>query len=222
MIADFARGCHAALPVALSYFPIAVSFGIVAGDGGLPLWLAALMSAVVYAGASQFAAVAMLRLGAPAPEIVLATFFLNLRHLVMNLSLLPRLPDSRLGRLLVAPGITDETFAVASFHPDERVRSIAGMAGLALTAWASWLAGTVTGGLAADALPALFTEAMAVALYGLFIGLLVPAVRAAPAGLVAATAAMAVNWAASQVLPPGWAIILAILAGASVGAAARR
>ncbi len=222
MISDFARGLRAALPVMLGYFPIAVSFGIVARDGGLPLWLAALMSVIVYAGASQFAAVAMLRLGAPVPEIVLATFFLNLRHFVMNLSLLPRLPARRGGRAALALGVTDETFAVASFHKDERVRSLPGMAGLVVGAWAAWWSGTIAGGLAADAMPRLLTEAMGVMLYGLFIGLLVPAVRAVPKGLVAAVAAMAVNWAAVQAIPPGWAMIAAILAGATIGAVATR
>jgi 4-azaleucine resistance transporter AzlC len=217
----FLLGVRAALPIVVGYVPIAISFGIVARDGGLPLWLAGLMSAIVYAGASQFAAVAMLRLGAPVPEIVLATFFLNLRHLVMGLALIPKLPPGP-ARTGVAAALTDETFAVASFHPDARLRTVPAMAGLVLTAWAAWLGGTVLGGMVADALPRLLANAMGVALYGLFIGLLVPAVRVVPKGLVAAVAAMAANWAALQVLPPGWAIIAAILAGASVGAVAAK
>jgi 4-azaleucine resistance transporter AzlC len=211
-------GVKAAVPIAVGYLPIAFSFGLLAHQAGLPVWTAALMSAAVYAGASQFAALAMLGFGAPIPEIVLATLFLNLRHLVLNLSLLPRLGvDSRKGRAAIAAGITDETFAVASFAPDGRVRSAEGMAGLLIGAWSSWLVGTLAGSWLAPLIPRSVGEAMGVMLPGLFIGLLVPALRRFPPGVTVVAGAMVLHLAARQVLPPGWALVVAIIGGSLIG-----
>ncbi len=216
--ARFLIGLKAASPVMLGYLPIAMSFGLVAQEAGMPLVWAGAMSALVYAGASQFAAAAMLKLGAPTPEIVVATFFMNLRHTVMSLALLPKVKGGVAARAVLAAGITDETFAVASFSRDPALKSPAGLAGLFLGSWASWFCGTLLGGGLAVFLPKLLTDAMEVMLYGLFIGLLVPALRAAPRGLVAALSAMAAHLIAKQFLPPGWAIVVAILTGSAIGA----
>ena len=119
--------------------------------------------------------------------------------------------------MALAAGVTDETFAVASFSTIPEVRTPAGMAGLVFGAWASWFLGTVLGGWIAPFLPKILTDAMGVTLYGLFIGLLVPAIRSVPRGAVIAAAAMLIHLAARQVLPPGWAIVAAILGGSLVG-----
>jgi len=190
----FRQGLKASFPVVVGYLPIAFSFGLVSHEGGLPWWAAGLMSLIVYTGAGQFAALSMLGMGTPMPEIVAAVLFMNLRHIVMNLALLPKLAIRSLGlRSLVALGVTDETFAVSLFSADEEVLTTAGMLGLNLGAWSSWWM-----------------------LYGLFIGLLVPAVRGKSRGLVIALGAMAVNLAARQVLAPGWALVAAILLGAGL------
>jgi len=213
----FLSGLRASFPVVVGYLPIAFSFGLVSHEGGLPLWASVLMSAVVYTGAGQFAAVSMLGMGTPGPEIVMAVLFMNLRHVVMNLALLPKLAMKSMGlRSLVALGVTDETFAVSMFSGSDDVLTLAGMLGLNLGAWMSWWLGTVCGAWAAGLVPRGLNDAMAVMLYGLFIGLLVPAVRGAPKGLAIAIGAMGVHLAARQVLPPGWALVAAILLGGCV------
>lgn len=213
----FLVGLRASFPVVVGYVPIAFSFGLVSHGGGLPLWAAALMSAIVYTGAGQFAAISMLGLATPVPEIVLAVLFMNLRHVVMNLALLPRLAVRSLGlRGLVALGVTDETFAVAAFSREPALSTAAGMLGLNCGAWLSWLLGTIPGAWAAALVPKALNDAMAVMLYGLFIGLLVPAVRGAPRGLAIALGAMAVHLAARQVLAPGWSLVAAIVLGAGL------
>lgn len=213
----FLAGLRASFPVVVGYLPIAFSFGLVSHEGGLPLWAAALMSMAVYTGAGQFAAVSMLGMGTPALEIVVAVLFMNLRHIVMNLALLPKLAARSLGlRSLISVGVTDETFAVAMFSPDAEVLTPAGMLGLNLGAWSSWWMGSVAGAWAAGQVPKSINDAMAVMLYGLFIGLLVPAVRGKTGGLVVALGAMAVNLLARQALPPGWALVAAILLGAGL------
>ena len=213
----FRQGLKASFPVVVGYLPIAFSFGLVSHEGGLPWWAAGLMSLIVYTGAGQFAALSMLGMGTPMPEIVAAVLFMNLRHIVMNLALLPKLAIRSLGlRSLVALGVTDETFAVSLFSADEEVLTTAGMLGLNLGAWSSWWMGSLVGAWAAGLVPKGLNDAMAVMLYGLFIGLLVPAVRGKSRGLVIALGAMAVNLAARQVLAPGWALVAAILLGAGL------
>ncbi len=208
------RGLRASLPVVLGYLPIAVSFGIVAAEAGMPAWWAPLMSLLVYAGASQFAAVAMIKLATPLPEIVLATLFMNLRHLVMSLSMAPRLRlEARGARMLAGAGLTDESFAVASLHPDDALRTGWGLVGVMLPPYLAWVAGTVLGSELAPLLPAAVGQVLGIAIYGLFIGLLVPALKGARRGLVPAGVAMATNWALSGLLAPGWALVAAILAG---------
>lgn len=213
----FLAGLRAALPVVAGYLPIAVSFGLVARDAGFSPAMAALMSAVVYAGASQFAAAAMVAAGTMVPEIVLATFFMNLRHLVMTASLMRKVSvPSRTQRLGIAALLTDETFAVASFSREAALARAPGLAGLMLAAWTTWWAGTILGARMADLIPPALAEAMGVMLYGLFIGLLVPAVRGAPIGLAVAVTAMASHTALRLVLAPGWAMVAAIILGAAL------
>jgi len=215
----FLRGLRASFPVVVGYCPIAFSFGLVSHEGGLPLWAAVLMSMLVYTGAGQFATISMLGMGTAPAEIVAAVLFMNLRHVVMNLALLPKLAIRSLGlRSLVALGVTDETFAVALFSGETALGSAAGMLGLNLGAWSSWWLGSLAGAWAAGLVPQALNRAMAVMLYGLFIGLLVPALRGqgGKRGLIIALAAMAAHLAARQILAPGWAIVAAILAGASV------
>lgn len=213
----FLLGLRASFPVVVGYLPIAFSFGLVSHEGGLPLWAAALMSMIVYTGAGQFAALSMLGMGTPGLEIVMAVLFMNLRHVVMNLALLPKLAARSLGlRALVSLGVTDETFAVALFSGKGEVLTPAGMLGLNLGAWSSWWLGSIAGAWAAGLAPKSLNAAMAVMLYGLFIGLLVPAVRGNRKGLLIALGAMLVHLAARQVLAPGWALVTAILLGASL------
>lgn len=106
-------GLAAAWPICLGYFPIGLSLGVLAQKSGLAPWQMALMSLLVFAGGSQFIAVAMLEAkGAPA-TIVITTFMVNLRHLLMSSSLSLYFPKaSRRFLALFAYGVTDESFAV--------------------------------------------------------------------------------------------------------------
>ena len=111
----FGDGVQAAIPIVLGYLPVGMAFGVLARRAGLSPSEAVLMSLVVYAGASQFLAVEMLSQGLLGLPVVLATFFINLRHLLMSSTLAPRLQGVRLPLLgLLAGQLTDESFAVAA------------------------------------------------------------------------------------------------------------
>jgi len=88
----FLRGIKIGTPLALTYIPGAVAFGILAKTAGLTLWECVFMSFIVFAGASQFVAVNLITLGTPVAEILVAVGVLNMRHLLMSSSMSKRIP----------------------------------------------------------------------------------------------------------------------------------
>ncbi len=107
------QGGTAAWPICLGYLPIGLAFGVLAQKAGLPWWAVAMMSLMVFAGSAQFICVAMLAAGASAAAIILTTFVVNLRHVLMSSALAVYLRGvSRPFLALYAYGVTDESFAV--------------------------------------------------------------------------------------------------------------
>jgi len=223
--AEVMRGVRAGLPVAVGYVPMAMAFGVLATETGLSFFQAGAMSLFVYAGASQFASLGLLAGGASALAIVLATLVLNFRHFLMSIALSRRLPlrqgsDQRSRALpcVLGFGITDETFVVASL--EDRL-SIRFFLGLILTVYLAWLSGTLVGAGFSSLIPAVIARGMGVALYAMFIAILVPGVKKSwMNGLVAVSGGL-FAWGASAVLPEipaGWRIVIAILAASALGA----
>lgn len=217
----FIKGMTAALPIVIGYIPIALTYGLIARQADIPLIHIVLMSALVYAGASQFMAVNMLAASAGAIEIIFATFILNLRHFIMALSLmnvLKKLPF--LYKLIASTGMTDETFALMSMNKEEcnEHRGHLYTIGLVLAAYSSWVLGSLAGALLADFIPSSLGQSMGIALYAMFIGLLVPSVRKQyKLGLIALMS-MLLCYLFSLFVASGWAIILATMIGAMLGA----
>ncbi len=107
------EGIRAAWPICLGYMPIGLAFGVLAQKAGLHPLEIGLMSLLVFAGSSQFIAVSMIGAGAAALPIVMTTFTVNLRHLLMSSSLALYLRHLHRGWIsLFAYGVTDESFAV--------------------------------------------------------------------------------------------------------------
>src|SRR4030042_2164383 len=105
----FQEGAKAALPIVLGYLPVGIAFGVLARKAGVSTFEAGLMSLLVYAGASQFIAVEMLSKGIVWFPIVLTTFFINLRHLLMSSTFSLYLKNTQLSILgLISAQLTDE------------------------------------------------------------------------------------------------------------------
>jgi len=166
-------GLEAAWPICLGFFPIGLSLGVLAQKSGLAPWQMALMSLVVFAGGSQFIAVAMLAANGTPLAIVTTTFMINLRHLLMSSSLSLHFPDaSRRFLALFAYGVTDESFAVnmSRFNTGnwDRLSALT----LNQVTNATWFVSTVLGTYAGQFIPA-GTFGIDYALTGMFICLLV-------------------------------------------------
>ncbi|MFD2924387.1 AzlC family ABC transporter permease [Halobacillus naozhouensis] len=215
------RGMIAGLPIMLGYMPIALTYGVLAGQSGMTNVEITLMSVLVFAGAAQFLAVGMVAAGTGVIEIVIATFVLNFRHFVMSLSFMNRLRGIALrAKIPLSLGITDETFTVSMLYRKESKEAHAFWfyAALILTAYVSWVGGSYLGGVLGDVIPPRLSQSMGIALYAMFIGLLVPSVRKHYRIALVAIFAMMINflcqwWGMNQ----GWAIVLGTLIGGLSG-----
>ncbi len=207
----------------MGYLPVGIAFGLLSRTAALPAGLTIALSVFVFAGAAQFMAVSLLASGSALWGIVAATFFLNLRHLLMSSSLVSRhrFPP-RLAPIL-AFGVTDETFAVASATPTAACPQENGryVLGLETAAYGAWVCATAVGYGFGSVLPATVAAAMGVALYCLFTALLVPRVRKAwfPAAVAAGAAGINSCLAAGLGVPAGLSFVIALVASAGVGAA---
>ena len=157
----FTYGLRQSLTIVIGYAPVAVTFGILATQFGLTYWEAGLMSFFVYAGASQFIAIEMLHQGASVWMIGLTTLIINIRHLLMSLSVLPYFEERTLTWSLgLAQGLTDETFVlntrvIKDVIGEENRRWV--MLGINLGAFASWVTFTILGAVIGKWLPFQFS-----------------------------------------------------------------
>ncbi len=218
----FLRGLAASLPIALGYAPIAFSFGIAATHVGLSLTQTAGLSVIVYSGAAQFMALAIIAAGASLPVAVLTLVLINLRHLIYGPTLLraarPETP-LKMGWLW-SFSLTDEVFAaaLAAFSRGGERFSESYMLGLGIGAYSSWVGGTILGAMAGagalDGFPAL-AAGLGFMLTALFLALLLAilAPRQIPviavAGVVTVILMLTVSTAAG--------IVGGMLAGALAG-----
>ena len=225
----FGRGVGDSAALMLGYFPIAISFGLLAAGNGLSPLHALLVSAVVYAGASQFALVSLLAAGAAPLSVVGVVAAMNLRHLFYGPALLSRLPTGgrRLPRPLLAFGMTDEVFALASARlgsdHDRRCGEV-WLFGVQAGAYGAWLAGSFCGaalaGWAGGGWPRI-QAALAFVLPALFLALLLPLPLSRPATMLPLAVSAATALVLARMLPGHVALLLAALAGAAAAAAGR-
>lgn len=156
------------LPVMFGYLPLGAAYGILAVEVGMPWWAAILMSLVIYAGAGQFLAVALLAAGAGLMELAVATLMLNSRHLFYGLSLLKRFKGAGWRKPYLIFALTDETYSLITTLPAARGddHALAFRVSLLNQAW--WVLGSIAGVLAGSAL-AFNSQGIEFALTALFI-----------------------------------------------------
>ncbi|GAA0490516.1 AzlC family ABC transporter permease [Salinibacillus aidingensis] len=213
-------GLAKGFPICLGYIPIAIAYGVLAAQS-MTLFQLTAMSVLVFAGASQFMGAKMIGAGNGLVEIVVATFVLNFRHFVMSLSFMNKArPVPFSWKVPLSLGLTDETFAVSSLHGEEAKKPYGKVffATLMLLAYSAWVGGSFVGGLLGELIPEQLSQSMNIALYAMFIGLLVPSVKKEwRVGLIAIIS-MIINYALITLnMAEGWAIVLSTIIGGSLG-----
>ncbi|NBJ69116.1 MULTISPECIES: AzlC family ABC transporter permease [Clostridia] len=220
-VALMKKGFSKGFPIMVGYIPIAITYGVLAKQAGMSLTELTFMSILVFAGASQFMGANMIAVGAGVIEIIVATFVLNSRHFVMSLSFMNRLRGSALKwKLPLSMGLTDETFAVTAIHPKEAnmKNGLFFYIGIIVTAYFSWVAGSFLGGVVGEIIPERLSQSMGIALYAMFIGLLVPSVKKNKKIVLIAVLAMLINALCVQLgISTGWAIVLGTIIGGAAG-----
>lgn len=175
--AHFKRGMRDAFPIFLGYAAVSFTFGIQAKESGLSVFEATLMSLVNLTSAGQFAALGIISASASYLEMAVTQFIINLRYCLMSSTLSqkvnPALPFYH--RALMSFGVTDEIFALAAgVHDDLSPFYCYGMMTFSIP---GWTLGTLFGVVMGNVLPARIVSALSVALYGMFIAIIMPPTR---------------------------------------------
>ena len=212
----FREGVKSALPIVLGYLPVGITFGVLARKAGLTSFEVGSMSLFVYAGASQFLAIEMVSKGIAGISIVIATFFINLRHLLMSSNLSLYFQNTRLPILgLLSAQMTDESYAVAISKLPEIKNRPPYLFGLQVTSQVAWVGGSVAGAFFSPL--AKSTEwGLPFALPALFICLLVLQIKNAHhfwVMVLAGIFSLLFKWA----LPGNWYILLTAILASGVG-----
>ena len=173
----FRPGLTDGLPIALGYLAVSFSLGIAAKNAGMTAWQTTLMSLTNNTSAGEFAALSVIGAGAPYLEMAVTQLIINLRYLLMSAALSQKLDPGLplIHRLLVGFEVTDEVFGV-SIAVDGRLNPYYtyGMMCMAIPGWAL---GSCLGVVMGNALPARIVSALSLALYAMFLAIIVPPAR---------------------------------------------
>ena len=216
MLPSMLHGAAVAVPVVFGYFPVGFAYGILAVKAGFSPLTAGLMSYFVYAGSAQFIAVGLVTAGASAYSIILTTFVVNLRHLLMSASLTPYLRHwAKPLQAWFGFEMTDETFAVnlgrfstSGANPAESftINSICHL---------SWVIAGLCGAFFGDVIGDMQAFGLDFALPAMFIGLILPHTRI-PRRLLAVIFGFAFSIGLSLVGAGQWSVIVATVLAASL------
>lgn len=216
-------GAKLGIPIAIGYIPIAIAFGVLTTSSGINLWVGVALSSVLYAGAAQFVGVGMMVAGASMLEIVMTTLILNFRHFIMSSALSQRMPAAISRRFLavLSFGITDESFSVAAIQP-QPILAPWTLIGLNTMAYLAWNTGTLIGLLLGDAVPQALSASMGIALYAMFVGLLIPGLRNSRPMVMVTLVSVLISSLIFYAPPfsnlaSGWRILFATMSAAGVG-----
>ncbi len=221
-IQQFRYGLKDGVPIGLGYLAVSFTFGIMAKKAGISTLAAVVMSLTNLTSAGQFAALGVIQSGAPFVEMAAVQFIINLRYCLMSCSLSQKLDRAMpfFHRFLISYGVTDEVFGVSACR--EGVLSPFYAYGLICVAVPGWTLGTLLGAVSGDLLPARLLSALGVALYGMFLAIVIPPARGSRilAGVVAVSMAASFLFSIAPVLSgisSGFKVILltVLIAGAA-------
>lgn len=171
---EFLEGLGKGIPICVGYLAVSFTFGIWAAEGGIPIWQVIFISLSNLTSSGQFAGAGLMMAQATFFEIGLSVLVINLRYSLMSLALSQKIVKGTktIQKLIFGFGVTDEIFAVASTR-DREVTAYY-MYGLMLTPIVGWTGGTALGAIVGSILPARIADAMGIALYAMFIAVIVP------------------------------------------------
>ena len=220
----FAAGVKDGIPICLGYLAVSFTFGIMAKNANLSVWEAVLISATNVTSAGQFAGLSLITAGASYLEMAFTQLIINLRYCLMSCALSQKLSQDTpfFHRFFISYGVTDEIFGVSvslkdKLHPFYSYGAIS-------VAVPGWVMGTFLGIVSGNILPERVISALSVALYGMFIAIIIPPSRENKvlAGIVAISMAANLIFSIAPVLcqiSSGFRIIILTILIAGIAAA---
>ena len=219
----YREGLRHGFPIACGYFFVSFTFGILGASLGFRWWESTLISMTNLTSAGQIAGIKTIAAGGSVFELALSQFIINLRYSLMGISLSQNMSEGVSGprRAFLGFGITDEIYGVAASR--KVPVTTAYFLGLMTLPYFGWAFGTLFGAILGDILPKTVTEVMSLAIYGMFIAIVVPAAKESRRVLGVVTIAAAVSCLMYYVpvlkeVSVGFAIIVSAVAAAALGA----
>ena len=220
---NFKQGIKDGLPICLGYLSVSFAFGIFAVSSGLSWVQALLISMTNVTSAGQLAAVPIMLSGGSLIELFVSQLVINLRYALMSVSLSQKLGKTvkQRNRFLISFMNTDEIFAVASGKYGTVGKKY--LYGLILTPYLGWASGTFLGAVAGNILPEMVVSALGIAIYGMFIAIVVPVIKTNKSVLGCVMGAIVLSIIFEfvpvlNVIPGGFKIIICAVAASLVAA----
>ena len=213
---SFRMGLMHGMPIAIGYLSVSFAFGIFATESGLGILETLLISMLNATSAGQLATVPIIVGGGSYIELILSQLVINSRYSLMSLSISQKMGKSvRLrDRFIIAFVNTDEVFSVAASAPGTVGRKY--LYGLILMPYLGWSLGTLLGAIAGNVLPAIVISALGIAIYGMFIAIVVPFAKLSTKGFLCVLLSAILSCVfyyvpVLSVIPSGFVIIIIAL-----------
>lgn len=214
----FIQGIKDGIPIGLGYLSVSFAFGIFAIESGLTVWQTLLISMLNVTSAGQLAGVPIIAGGGTLIEMAVSQLVINARYALMSVSLSQKLSKSvsLFDRFIISFVNTDEVFAVSSAKKGSVGKSY--LYGLILTPYFGWSCGTLIGAAAGNILPASVISALGIAIYGMFVAIVMPVIKENKNTLLCVLVAVLLSCMFSFIpllskIPSGFSIIIcAVLA----------
>lgn len=173
---NFIRGLKAGIPISLGYLSVSFAFGLQAVASGFSCWQAVLISLLTVTSAGQFSGIQTMMVPGQYFDMLISQITINIRYSFMSVSISQKVDEKFKGiyRWLLGFFMTDEIFAVAA---SQKTVTRSFFAGLATLPWLGWTLGTLIGALLGEVLPKAVLRALGLAIYGMFIAIVVPELK---------------------------------------------
>ncbi len=216
---DFFDGLKSGIPIGLGYLSVSFTFGIMAVSMGFKWWQAIIISMFTVTSAGQFSGIRTMMYPGHYLEMIISQITINIRYSFMSISLGQKTSErfTKVFRYILGFFMTDEIFAVAS---SKKTVGVSYFAGLSLIPWIGWTVGTALGALLGNILPESVMSALGLAIYGMFVAIVVPEVKKSRPVFITISASIALSCLfyyapALKKIPSGFTIsICAIVAAA--------
>ena len=190
---EFKEGCQNAIPICLGYIAVSFAFGIEASKIGMTTFQAAMTSLLNVTSAGQFSALELIARNGGFIELAILQFIINLRYMLMSCALSQKLDPkvNTLHRMGISYGVTDEIFALSLFRKGKLYPMYS--YGLIVTSVFGWVFGTVLGAFSGQILPERLISCLGLAIYGMFIAIIIPDTRSSRAVMAVVLSAMVLS-----------------------------